>query len=140
MPSENDSSKPPKHLQMMQEGIGYPVKVISSDKEKIGEVRIKTFHQKERIVRGLKFLGIFWGSAIFAVFIPMLHFILVPLLFFAGIIVATFVSQTRSVVLGGESICPKCESFLPIVRSNNQWPLTDLCLNCRSTITISKVD
>lgn len=124
----------------MQEGMGIKVKVTSFDQEKIGEVRIKTFNQKEKIFRGLKFLGIFWGSAIFAVFIPMLHFILVPLLFLVGIIVAAFVSQTKSVVLGGESICPKCESFLPIVRSNDQWPLTDLCSNCRSTVTISKVD
>ncbi len=139
MPSENNSSTP-KHLQMMQEGTGYPVKVIFSDKEKIGEVRIKSFNQKERIIRGLKFLGIFWGSAILAVFIPMLHFILVPLLFLVGIIIAAFVSQTKSVVLGGESVCPKCESFLPIVRSSDQWPLTDLCSNCRSTVTISKVD
>lgn len=139
MPSENNSSTP-KHLQMMQEGTGYPVKVISSDQEKIGEVRIKTFNQKERIVRGLKFLGIFWGSAILAVFIPMLHFILVPLLFLVGIIVAAFVSQTKSVVLGGESVCPKCESFLPIVRSSDQWPLSDLCSHCRTTVTISKIE
>ncbi len=139
MPSEKNSSIP-KHLQIMQQGVSCPVKVISSDKEKIGEVRIKTFNQKERIVRGLKFLGIFWGSAIFAVFIPMLHFILVPLLFLVGIIVAVFVSQTKSVVLGGESACPKCESFLPIVRSSDQWPLSDLCSHCRTTVTISKID
>ncbi len=96
-----------KHQKMMTQGLGCPVKIISSDgKVSPGEVCIQYFSPKTRGVRALKFLGTCWGFMIISVFIPLAHFVLVPGLFIAGILSASFVYSTESVVLGGRGLCP----------------------------------
>jgi hypothetical protein len=138
-PRTSEELEKQKHRKMMTEGIGCKVRVIApSGKSQLGEVRIQNFSPRERLFRALKFLGICWGLGLVSVFIPIAHFFLVPGLFLAGLVISYLAYGTESLVLGGESICPNCGEFLPIVRGKEKWPLTDLCGKCRTQVTIEK--
>lgn len=103
-----------------------------------GEVYVEDWSHTERLRRSLKFLWISWGLAAGALFIPLLHFILVPSLILVGPIVAYFVYQQTSTVLGGSTSCPKCKSYFEIIRSKEQWPLHDVCSKCYANVEIQK--
>jgi hypothetical protein len=89
--------------------------------------------------RALKSLGTCWVAAFVAVFIPLLHFVLVPGLLLAGPIVASVIFKQQSVVLGGTGICPSCQAQLQIVRSQERWPLRDVCANCHAHVDVQPV-
>lgn len=129
----------PKHLQMMKQGVGIPVR-LSGPSEKIsqGEVRLQIWDKQARLGRALRFWGIFWGMCIVSVFIPLAHFILVPTFFLGGPIAAWIVSQKERAILGGQSTCPECGEFMPIAAAEDRWPLKDLCTHCYKYISIEK--
>jgi hypothetical protein len=137
MPKEGKSQEQ-QRIAWRAKGIPCPVKVQGDGKESSGEVFIESWSPRVRLIRALKFLGICWGAMVIAVFIPILHFILVPAFFVAGPIVAAIIYQQTSVVLGGFGICPYCGEEMSIVRSRDRWPLDDLCDHCRRTVAIQK--
>lgn len=102
-----------------------------------GEVRRQSWDQPARTRRALKVLGICWLLAVVTVVIPLAHFVLVPGFFLAGPIAAWFVYSQQSVILDGSAICPNCGQSLPIAKSSDQWPLTDLCTKCQKQVTIT---
>lgn len=108
-------------------------------KTSLGKVSIQQWSQPERLKRALKFGGFSWLLAVGSVFLPIAHFILVPLFLLAGPVVAILTFKQESVVLGGETICPSCQKPLPIVRSPNKWPLGDLCSSCQNHVVIEAV-
>src|SRR5262249_12941163 len=63
----------------------------------------------ERTRRALIGWGACWGLAIVAVFIPLLHFILVPALLIAGPLVARARWNEKATVLDVRGTCPGCE-------------------------------
>ena len=119
-------------------GQGMPVKIHSphSDKTSSGTIRVQFWNKKERTLRALKFGSMCWGAAVVSVILPIAHFVLVPAFLIAGPCVAFFVLAQESVVLGGEGTCPSCESFLPIVRSSFQFPLSDVFGACHQSLKI----
>lgn len=137
--SKPDTTEQAKHQEMMKQGQGVPVQVTgSSGKVAAGEVRVKYWSMKERQLRALRFLGIFWGLSLASVLIPLAHFVLVPSLFLAGPIVAWVIYQQESAILGGESTCPECGKFLPIARKPNRWPFSDLCTKCYHNVEVTQ--
>ncbi len=110
-----------------------------SDHQSEGTVKILYFSQKQRVIRSLKVLGLAWGAAVLAIFLPIIHFVLVPTLILAGLIVPGFIYLRESLILGGESTCPKCHVAFHIEKGSNQWPLSDLCTECRTSIIIEKI-
>ena len=62
----------------------------------------------ERMRRATLGWGACWGLAIVAVFIPLLHFILVPALLIAGPLVARSRWNEKATVLGARGVCPGC--------------------------------
>src|SRR6476661_6597993 len=70
-------------LSMTQE-IEIGARTIDGRERKM-QAKIHEIVGKERTRRALKVLGIFWGLAIACVFVPILHFILVPLFTLVGI-------------------------------------------------------
>ena len=103
-----------------------------------GSVRLRVWQKRERTLRGLKSLGICWGLAVAAVFLPLLHFVLVPLLLLAGPAAFFWIAGQEQVVLGGSGGCPDCGKTFEIVRSPARWPLSDSCNHCRSQVTIER--
>ncbi|EKD42398.1 MAG: hypothetical protein ACD_73C00177G0001 [uncultured bacterium] len=89
-------------------------------------------------MRAIKFLGICWGLAIFSVFIPLAHFILVPGFFLGGIAGCAFYYQQQNQNLGGTGTCPDCKQFFKIEKSALTWPLEDVCAHCHVHVKIEK--
>ncbi len=112
--------------------------VIQSNKgaTAAGMVEFKTWTRAERTRRGLKAWGITWGLALVAVFLPILHFVLVPLLLIAGPVMFFSASAQEEVILGGQGTCPDCGRGIALVRSKPKWPLSDLCNHCQAPLQI----
>jgi len=62
----------------------------------------------ERVVRALGGLGLFWGLAGLGVFIPVAHFILVPTLLCAGVIVGALRAREDRSLVQVRGVCPRC--------------------------------
>ncbi len=123
----------------MKEGINIYVRLSGYSNQTIGEVRLQAWDRHERIKRGLKTLGTFWGLALVAILIPGLHFVLVPTLLIAGPFAAWRTSQQHSIILGGQGTCPDCSAPFQIAQASAHWPLTDLCSQCSRTIKIEPI-
>ncbi len=111
-----------------------------SVQDTLGEVRIQYWNKRTRLLRASKGFGLALLLAVGAVFIPILHFILVPLLLLAMPMIAIYFYRQASVVVGGKGQCPKCLQPFTIVRSANLWPLEDLCEFCHEVLKINLLD
>jgi len=103
-----------------------------------GQALVRTLNSKMRRKKALKWLGLCWGGAVISVFLPILHFILVPGLLFIGPFIAFAMYQTQSEILPFAVPCPKCQASVPIAKSKETWPLQDICVQCKSEITIDR--
>lgn len=78
-----------------------------------------------------------WGLAVLAVFIPIAHFVLVPLLLVAGpLLAARRLGEVRT-LLRLEGRCPRCglaQTFETGGRFPPRRPVT--CARCRSELTV----
>ena len=107
--------------------------------ESRGTVTIERWARGERFQRGLKGLGAAWLAAVLAIFIPGLHFILVPSLLLVGPIVFFLKKRTASLVMGGSGICPECGESFTIVKTKDDWPFLDICEKCRKHVRIERI-
>lgn len=117
------------------------VKIVSSD-EKVahGLVYIQEWTHPQRVKRSIQWGLIFLGIALFCVFIPILHFVLVPLFLLVAPVAAYSTYTREKVVLGGTGHCPKCLEVLPIEKSSVDWPIRDLCTRCQTAVQIFPAD
>lgn len=83
---------------------------------------------RERTVRAAQGWVLCWGAAIVAVFIPLLHFVLVPALLIAGPLVARARWQERATVRGLRAKCPGCEA--EIQTALNSSATAEIALRC----------
>ena len=120
--------------------IDIPVRITLSDKSTSGVVSVCRWTDSQRKWRGIKTLLIVWGLALLTLFIPILHFILVPILLLAGPIAASVSYAQRSLVLGGEGLCPNCNAKFPIAKAREAWPLDDICTKCNRHVKIEPLN
>lgn len=117
--------------------VHHRVRVVGTDGKSIdGDVYVQTWDQRERILRSVKIGAGCFGFAVIAVFIPLLHFVLVPAFLIATPIVAYKAYLMQAVALGGMSRCPKCSAPMAIVRQKLEWPLKDVCAKCFENVKI----
>ena len=62
----------------------------------------------QRLARTLAGLGMFWGLALGSVFIPVAHFVLVPIFVVGGIVVAIRRAREDRRLLRVRGACPRC--------------------------------
>jgi hypothetical protein len=103
-----------------------------------GTVEIVTWTAKERSRRALKMLGICWGIGLFCVIMPIIHFVAVPGMFIAGIVMFSRLSGQESLLLGGSGTCPECKKTFKIAKASNRFPMDELCEHCRASVSISR--
>ena len=101
-----------------------------------GRVLLRFWSKRERISRAFKFGGACWIGALLSIALPIVHFLLVPGLIVAGPVVYYFVIRRKSVIVGGEGLCPHCGAVHPISRAPHHFPLPEICANCRSSLSL----
>jgi hypothetical protein len=120
----------------MEENV--PAKISGNDKTEKANVTVKTWTPAEKRIRALKSLFTWWGIALVCVFIPLAHFILVPLFFIVGIIMPLSAYNKKSMITGGEGTCPFCSKPFKVAAAPDRWPLQDICENCHRHVRIEK--
>ncbi|MBC7386960.1 MAG: hypothetical protein H7301_12475 [Cryobacterium sp.] len=103
-----------------------------------GSVKIITWSKKERTRRALKMLGACWAVGLFCVILPVIHFVLVPGLFIAGIVFFSNLISQETLVLGGKGECPECHQSFAISRGKDRFPMAEVCESCRANLSIDK--
>ena len=100
-------------------------------------VRLRRYSRPARVRRSVLGLAQFWGLALAAIFVPVLHFILVPALALAGPIVARSRWLERATVLDARGRCPGCDAALNIRLNLAAKPeLSFRCPDCGRPLTL----
>lgn len=145
LPKEIPMPTPPESLQKKlhqwkQRAEATQVFLCSPQAKQNGEVYIRYWTPSERRGRALRsFIG-FLALTIFSAFIPIAHFFLVPLFFFCALLVPFFKYKKQSIILGGLGSCPHCAKPFEIAEANDEWPLQDVCTECRQFVRVEKGD
>lgn len=89
----------------------------------------------ERLHRALKIWGAFMGAALFSVFIPVLHFVLVPVFTLIAFISGFRRYKEVSFVDLGTMKCPKCQRDLKqkqVFQTSDDPTSKIYCYECRT--------
>ncbi|MDP1830055.1 MAG: hypothetical protein Q8L48_42725 [Archangium sp.] len=80
-------------------------------------------------------LVVAWGLALFSLFIPLLHFVLVPGFLLAGPVLAWLAGRATVRVISTSVACPKCTGAAAIEPDTTGWPAAMRCLACGTTFS-----
>jgi hypothetical protein len=92
----------------------------------------------QRLVRAAKALGTFWAIAAGCVFVPGLHFVLVPTFGVVGLVAAATRLRDRRTVAGVHGVCPRCGSEQDFAAGNRlatTWVLD--CPACHTNLQLT---
>ena len=92
----------------------------------------------QRAVRALKAGGVFWAFAAGCVFLPGLHFVLVPGFLGVGVVVGFRHLRDQEIVSRVRGTCPRCgleQDFAAGNRLTPSWTLD--CPACHNTLTLT---
>lgn len=103
-----------------------------------GFLQIYELPKKERRAKALKTFFIFFGAACVSVFIPLVHFILVPLLLITTVFLVRKALKASQYISDGQVLCPHCQKSLDVKRTALQWPMTLFCNEDRIFLNIKK--
>ncbi len=118
-----------------------PVRVslrTNTDVFKDGTLSTRHIHIQERLLNGLKFLGLFWLVGALCVLVPVMHFFLVPLAAIAGVVVFVMKFSQTEVRETGSVACPNCGTLVVLKGSSFNWPIIETCSNCRYGLNITR--
>ena len=103
-----------------------------------GEAGERHWSESERVGRALKIFSVLFLVAAASLAIPIVHFVLAPLLFLICIVATIKIYRQRMQILGGIALCPVCKHEFVIISGYSQWPIYSNCTNCNRTLTIAK--
>lgn len=101
-----------------------------------GYVERRDYPMPERLQRMLKILGLLLAAAVVAVFIPILHFVLVPVLLICALVFGAATWMDRAEILRGEFTCPQCQKLNSLARESENFPRTTRCQHCYFTLRL----
>jgi hypothetical protein len=112
------------------------VEILSRDGSiREGHLILKERQPQERVTRALKAFCMWMLAAAVAVFIPVLHFVLVP----AFVLVAIFMAANGLFdvfkIESGEIVCSRCGTTTPIEERAETYPLHIDCDHCDARMT-----
>lgn len=121
-------------------GLAMAVYIILEDTTKLPtNYKTTRLSSAQRIRRSLEIAALFWGAALLAVFIPVLHFVLVPLFILVGIVAAHRRHKEVSFVSLENLKCLKCQADLKQkeVHQTVEAPSSKIyCYECRSSMRL----
>lgn len=113
---------------------------INSDKVEYGIAKIRSYSQQERTLNAFKTLGLFWGLAVLSVFLPVLHFVLVPLFLILGIVLALKKQNLSYQLESGEIKCPGCGTLVHLNSSSFQDFHSEICQSCAVVLRVKPTE
>jgi ribosomal protein S27AE len=118
-----------------------PVQVIVTmdmAKQSESEVEVQHLTPAERLVVGLKILGIFWLGAILCLPIPMVHFVAVPVGLIAGVVMFFRAYGLTERLKSGSIPCPKCGTSFAADLKPFVWPKHETCPQCGMDLLLKR--
>lgn len=102
-----------------------------------GQLTFLYFTTLERTLRAAKFFAIFLGLAFASVFVPALHFVLVPLFSLAAVACAAVYFLQKQEVAKAQGPCPYCSKPTLLKRANMDLEFRDSCEHCLQLIMVT---
>ncbi len=101
------------------------------------EVEATRFDRPARLRRALRHLGIAWGLAVAAVFVPLLHWVLVPSLLLAGPVLFSAAIQQRAKLRRVRGACPACAAAIDTaIEGRARDDVSFRCESCGRALTV----
>jgi hypothetical protein len=116
-----------------------PILIKSSDDGACpGTLHITVYDKCDRVIQAAKVLGLYWGLALFSIFIPIAHLVLVPGFFLAGLIMVflRYRVVSRSDQVTGK--CPVNKNEITIhLEPSDRLPLWKYCPVCKAPLHLT---
>jgi hypothetical protein len=110
---------------------------VYHDRVAAATVSVQQHGRPERMRRAAKAWAGCWGAAIVAVFLPVLHFVLVPALLVGGPLYAMVMMRERVTVLGADGDCPMCGAAQhPRLKAGASERMEFRCEGCRRALAL----
>lgn len=97
------------------------------------ELEVTAFGIGQRIGRAAIRLVVCWALAVATVFVPLLHFVLVPGFAVLGPVLAFLAFRPTVKVTSPTVTCPRCGERSTIEDGTTGWPATLRCSHCSTT-------
>jgi hypothetical protein len=92
----------------------------------------------QRLARGFRAAGLFWAVAAGCVFLPGLHFVLVPTFLVVGAAAGIRHVRDQEIVSRVHGACPRCGVEQDFTAGNRLTPTWSLdCPACHNTLTLT---
>ena len=93
-------------------------------------IHVKSLSYAERAANAAKTLAMIWGIGIACVFVPVLHFFLVPTAVIVGIALCFRKFGLAWQFTDGEIECPDCKKKFVVDQNPFNWPKHRSCPHC----------
>jgi len=114
-----------------------PAELVHHDRAAPASVGVLGHGRRDRVRRAVLALAVCWGAAVAAVFLPVLHFVLVPALLVAGPVVAYGRLRQRLTLLDVEGACPACGAAIREPLRTDAGAAIELrCGGCRRALVV----
>jgi hypothetical protein len=114
-----------------------PAEFVYHDRVGPATVSVKQHGKPDRVRRAARAWAGCWGAAIVAVFLPVLHFVLVPALLVGGPLYAMVMMREKVTVLGADGDCPACGAAQhPRLKSGASASMEFRCESCRRALSL----
>jgi hypothetical protein len=111
----------------------------NSDHAEYGMADIHTFTPQMILMNSLKKLGMFWGMAVISVFLPVVHFVLVPLFLILGVVFMIRARKYRYEITSGQVPCPRCQKEIVLGKAAFIEFHDEICQHCAGVARIRPV-
>ena len=112
------------------------VELVCKEQSGSGEIAVSTPAASQRIGKAVLLGSVMLLATVLSAFIPMVHFVAVPLLFVSTILVVVFSLQSREYIDSGTGSCPACNALFRIRRRRFSLPFSDVCSQCGRQVMV----
>lgn len=92
--------------------------------------------QAEKTKTAVKWFAVFFALAVFSVFVPILHFVLVPSFLIAAVVVGMRAYSQKADLTNLRGNCPNCSSAISLERVRIKRVTREICPQCRDFLKI----
>ena len=102
-----------------------------------GSVELSYWSKAEQMKKSILSWVSCWILAIVSIFLPGLHFVLVPTFLVLGPALFFYFSRQQAMIISGKGKCPHCNEKLLISKGPLRFPIEELCTACRKNVIIT---